>query len=583
MRNGAHAPVVGNTIAVSRAIMWLLLICVVASCARGKNSTDTESTPNLHETKRPNFLFIVADDLGYSDISRLGSEINTPNLDTIADNGILFTRFYAASMCAPTRAMLLTGVDHHRTGLGNMADLMSDNQLGQPGYEGYLNRRVATISEILRQSDYHTYMVGKWHLGHSQSQGPAARGFERSFILVDGGASHFADMNGATAFHPKATYREDGKVLTQLPEGFYSTRFYTDKLIEFIGSNLEDERPFFAYAAYTAPHWPLQAPDDIRGKYAGVYDKGYDYFRERRFKRMIELGLVPALASYPERSASAPLWDELTLQQQELAARRMEIYAAMIDDLDQNVGRLIDFLREKGQLENTVVVFLSDNGADGFSLEKAPGHIADHANSFDNSIENIGKQHSFSFTGPEWADVSEAPFRLYKTFTTEGGVRVPAAIWFPALSKNGGRVNGHNASVMDLVPTVLELAKVEHPAVAGDRSIFAPDGRSLVPMLAGVSASVRDEDDVIGFELAGRRAVIKGNWKILLIPPPAGHGEWELFDLATDPGEQVDLASAKPEKLAEMKVEWQNYKSAVELVLPPSGALRGRPPSGADE
>jgi arylsulfatase A-like enzyme len=552
----------------------LILLVLLGACSESTPTAKTKDpAPAQIKGKQPNILFIVADDLGFADISRLGSEIQTPNIDAIADNGILFTRFYAAPMCAPTRSMLLTGVDSHRVGLGNMAELLKDNQRGHPGYEGYLNDRVATLPELLKTSNYHTYMVGKWHLGYAHDQSPRARGFDRSFVLLDGGASHFEDMAGIDTHHTSARYREDGELLESLPQGFYSSRNYTDKLISHIRSNIGDGKPFFAYAAYTAPHWPVQAPDDVLEKYAGIYDAGYDHVRAERFKKTKELNLIPPESIYPERTASVPAWDSLQPEEKAIAARQMEVYAAMVDDLDTNIGRLMTFLRDQGELHNTVIVFLSDNGADAFSLTKAPEAISAHAKIFDNSLENIGRINSFEFIGPKWANVGEAPFRLFKTMPTEGGIRVPAAIWYPALEAHGGKINTGSATVMDLVPTVLELAGIEHPGQYQGKEVFELDGRSLVPILSGAQTAVRDKDDPIGIELAGRRTLIKGDWKILRIPKPAGTDKWELFDLSSDIGEQVNLAKKMPEKMAELILDWERYQSSVGLVLPTPGPL----------
>ncbi|KGE04572.1 arylsulfatase [Pseudohaliea rubra] len=550
----------------------MILLPLALATAAGGATQQAQKAGSRSPEQRPNFLFIVADDLGFTDISRLGSEIPTPQINAIADQGILFTRFYTSAMCSPTRAMLLTGVDHHRAGLGNMADLLSANQRGKPGYEGYLNDQVVTVPRLLKDAGYHTYMAGKWHLGMAETQTPTARGFERSFALMDGAASHFADMAGATTFHPRAIYREDGELVEALPADFYSTRFYTSRLIDYIDAGLDDGKPFFAYAAYTAPHWPLQAPDDVRDKYASRYDEGYDQLRKQRFARLKARGLLPEGAEDPGRTASVPPWQQLSAQDKALAARQMEVYAAMIDDLDANIGRLLAFLRERGQLRHTFVVFLSDNGADGFSLDRAPPHIADHAQHFDQSFDNIGRANSFTFVGARWADVSEAPFRLYKTMPSEGGIRSPAAIRYPMAGGPAGMINAHTTSVMDLAPTVLELAGVPHPGGEGADEPYAMDGRSLVPIIKGHQDAVRDAADTLGIELAGRRGIIKGHWKALHIPPPAGSGRWELFDLATDPGEQLDLAAQRPEKLAELIRDWDAYQADAGIVLPERGA-----------
>ncbi len=559
----------------SRAISTVLVVMgFLAACS-------TDAIDREYAESKLNVLFILADDLGFADVSMLGSEIQTPNIDSIAENGTLFTRFYASPICSPTRSMLLTGVDNHKNGLGNMAEVLADNQIGQPGYEGYLNEHVATLPALLQEANYHTYMAGKWHLGFMHDQSPRARGFERSFVLLNGSAGHFDDMAGVKIDRQTASYREDGELLDSLPKGFYSSRSYTDKLIAYIDSNLEDGRPFFAYAAYTAPHWPVQAPDDVIDKYAGVYDEGYDAVRAARYQRIKELGLIPQDATYPVRPDFVPGWDSLSTEQKSVAAREMEVYAAMVDDLDANIGRLLTYLEEAGELENTLVVFLSDNGSDSFSLEKAPPPIADFAKTLDNSVGNIGRRNSFSLIGPKWANVGEAPFRLYKAMTSEGGIRVAAAIQYPKSSR-ANNINTSIVSVMDLVPTVLELVGIDHPEQFNGKDVSSLDGKSIVPILAGDANQVRGEDDTIGIEIVGRRAMIKGDWKIVHLPEPAGKNAWELFNVKTDPGEQHDLAAIEPEKLKELMLAWDSYQDEVGIIVRAPGPFKIRPTPSPD-
>lgn len=557
-----------------RRVLPFCTVAVLVACT----DESVDNPVDIPVTKQPNVLFIVADDLGYTDIGSFGSEIETPNIDNLAAEGVRFSRFYAASMCAPTRAMLLTGADNHVTGMGNMAEFLSANQMGNPGYDGHLNRQVLTLPELLSENGYHTYMVGKWHLGYEYDQSPRARGFQRSMALLGGGASHWDDMGGTDIYHTKSSYREDGELLKELPQGFYSTHSYTDKLISYIESNREDGQPFFAYAAYTSPHWPLHAPDDVRDRYTGVYDEGYDSIRAKRYQSIKELGLIPEDVPYPVRPEFIAPWESLSDDEKTYAARAMEVYAAMVFDLDRNIGRLISYLEENHLMENTMVVFMSDNGSDAFSTETGPAAIRQFAAQHDNSLENMGKRNSFNFIGPKWAHVGEAPFRLYKMMATEGGIRVPAIISYPGLvsdktgsSHQQSRINASVASVTDLVPTVLDLAGIEFP---DEPNRIKPTGRSLVPILRGESALVRNENDVVGAELIGRRAIIKGDWKIINMPAPAGSGEWELFNLETDPGEQIDLAASMPEKLAELVADWDQYVIENGVILPPAGPLK---------
>ena len=310
-----------NVISLLPSVVVLL---TVSACSVPE-SNDTISLVSSYVDQRPNILLLVADDLGYSDIRPYGSEIPTPNIDHPAENGVTFSRFYVAPSCSPSRAMLMTGQDNHAAGLGNMAKTVADNQFGLPGYEGHLREDVPTIAERLSAVSYHTYMTGKWHLDLAQNQSAHARGFERSFSLLLGAASHFQDAVGPDAHRTQALYREDGGLVEVLPEGFFSTDFYTDRMIEYIDHNLEDGKPFFAYVAYTAPHWPLQLPANYLERHHGRYDQGYDRVRAKRFARIQRLGLAPAEMALPVRSADIAPWDSLDASARQSHARDMEL------------------------------------------------------------------------------------------------------------------------------------------------------------------------------------------------------------------------------------------------------------------
>ncbi|MEH6368459.1 MAG: sulfatase-like hydrolase/transferase, partial [Pseudomonas marincola] len=358
-------------------------------------------------SSQPNILLILADDLGYSDLGAFGGEINTPQLDTLAKANLQLTSMYAAPTCSPTRSMLMSGTDHHLAGLGTMAEALMPFQKGHPGYEGYLNQQVHSMPQLLQNGGYDTMMVGKWHLGLTPEQGPAARGFQQSFSMLEGGASHFKPRADEPSKIEQVHYVENGKAV-EVPDDFYSTDFYTDKLISYMKNTRKDGKPFFAYAAYTAPHWPLQAPDAYLDKYKGRYDKGYDSVRTARIEQMKKLGLLPAdfTAARPiPANPHLPGWEQLTPEQQQAEARKMEIYAAMVDNLDHNIGRLLDYLRESGQYDNTLIVFMSDNGAAG------ENHSQWYPNGkhTDNSLANLGRINSEVDYGVRWAEVSAAP------------------------------------------------------------------------------------------------------------------------------------------------------------------------------
>ncbi len=513
--------------------------------------------------KRPNFLVIVADDLGFSDLGAFGGEIATPHLDALALAGLRFTDFHTAPACSPTRAMLLTGTDHHIAGLGTLDEVATRSQRGKPGYEGYLNERVVTVTELLRESGYRTFMSGKWHLGMTLETSPHARGFERSFALLPGAANHYASSPKAGTGFPRQDmlYTEDD-AFTGLPDDFYTSDGFTDKLIAYLDERPQDDAPFFAYLAFSAPHWPLQAPDELIARYRGRYDAGPDALRAARLARLIELGLCPPdIVPHPVVARSKP-WDEMSDEERAISARTMEVYAAMVERVDWNVGRLVDHLKARGELDDTVILFLSDNGAEGALIEAVPvfgpmlmQFIAAH---YDNRLENIGRPNSYVWYGPRWAQAATAPSRLYKTHTAEGGIRVVAFLSGGGFARQG--ISHAFATAMDVAPTLLALAGVEHPGETWRGRKIAPmRGRSLLPYLGGEDDVVHTEATATGWELFGRCAIRRGSWKALLLPPPDGPGHWQLYDLSRDPGETDDRAGAEPERLAGLIADWERY------------------------
>ncbi|AZI37926.1 putative arylsulfatase [Caenibius tardaugens NBRC 16725] len=534
---------------------------------------------HAEEPAKPNFLIIVADDLGFSDIGAFGGEIATPNLDQLAASGTKLTAFHTAPTCSPTRSMLLSGTDNHRAGLGTMAELIAPNQKGKQGHEGYLRAEVAALPELLRAGGYRTLQSGKWHLGLAPEQDPHARGFQYSFTLLQGGHNHFGGSlvpgapNSTTNTAPtsfNATYRENGKLVTKLPDNFYSSDTFTTKLIEQLKTSKagkDGSKPFFAYLTYTAPHWPLQAPREEIGKYHGKYDAGYDVLRQQRLRRQIALGLLdPAVAAHETGSSQTP-WDKLSPEEQRLAARDMEIYAAMIDRLDQNVGRVIQTLKETGEYDNTVILFLSDNGAEGANIaqSKQLGILAAHT---DNRLENRGNANSFVAYGPGWAQAATAPSWLYKAYASEGGTRAVSFITGKAVGSKRPIANAF-LSVADVVPTFLDLAGIPAPKGTFDgRKVEPIRGKSWVSYLKGKARYVYSPRDAYGVELFGSRALRQGDWKVTDI----GDGQWKLFNIAKDPGETNDLSAQEPRRLAQLKNAWERYAQDVGVILP-EGAL----------
>ncbi len=521
------------------------------------------TAPAMAQEKRPNFLIIVADDLGYSDIGAFGGEIATPNLDRLALSGVRLTGFHTAPTCSPTRSMLLSGTDNHKAGLGTMAEMQAPNQIGKPGHEGYLRTDIAALPELLAAGGYRTLFSGKWHLGLTPAQDPHARGFQHSFALLQGAGNHFGRDISTEPKTGATTYREDGKTLSTLPVGYYSSDTFTTKLIDQIRATRNDT-PFFAYLAFTAPHWPLQAPAETIAKYHGRYDAGYDILRGERLKRQIALGLVPADAPQHalERAAS---WDSLSPDEQKTASRSMEIYAAMVDRMDQNVGRLIDALKASGEYENTVILFMADNGAEGIDLVHARNpRFRARAEAADNSLDNLGKDSSYISYGPGWAQAATTPSWLYKAFATEGGTRTTAFLSGPIVRKRGAVADDY-LNVMDVTPTLLDLAGVRPPQGNFEgRRVQPMMGTSWAPWLKGKAQGVHAANQSIGTELFGSRALRQGDWKIT----DPGDGIWRLFDIARDPGETVDLSDKEPMRKAELEKAWDAYAHHVGVVLP---------------
>ncbi|KIY53968.1 arylsulfatase [Fistulina hepatica ATCC 64428] len=539
----------------------------------------------MSPSKRPNFLIILADDLGFSDLGCFGSEISTPNLDSLAATGVRMTDFHTAAACSPTRSMLLSGTDSHIAGVGVMAELKAANlkRWDLPGHEGYLNHRVAALSELLQDGGYHTLLSGKWHLGMKGPNIPSARGFDRSFSLLPGCANHYGwepQFQSVVPFFQLISpmYVRDGEKVdipaqaAKDPKHFYSSDYYADTLIDYLDERPKD-KPFFAYLPFSAPHWPLQVDKKFRDKYRCMYDDGPEALRQKRLRRLIELGLAaPDVKPHDVIAPEESEWSKLSDEQRALSARAMETYAGMVENMDWNVGRVLDHLRHIGEADNTFVVFLSDNGAEGASLEALPvlGHdIMQVVQQFyDNSLENIGEYNSFVWYGPRWAQASTAPSRLYKMFSTEGGIRVPFILNYPPWTQGrGGMIIDAFATVMDIAPTILDLAHIEHPGKVGSfrgRKIEPMRGKSWSFFFRNVTSgmnAIHGNDDVpTGWELFGRAALRRGKWKIVFMPIPAhGKGEWELFDLSSDPGETNDLATQHPDILRDMLTLWDEY------------------------
>ena len=505
---------------------------------------------------RPNILVIVADDLGFSDLGAFGGEIDTPNLDALAISGLRLTGFHTEPACAPTRASLLTGSDSHRVGLGNMPESMATNQKGKRSYEGYLRADSATLAERLGVAGYRTLFSGKWHLGVAPDQDPHVRGFQHSFAMLDCCHNHFG-LNISPDRTKMFAYSRDGQTVTSLPASFHSSDYFADQLIEQMrrsASGSDRNKPFFGYLAFTAPHAPLQAPAETIAKYRGRYDMGYDVLRERRMRRQREMGLLDP-AVQPHKPVDTVPWTSLTTPEKAVSARKMEVYAAMVDRLDKAVGRVIAELKANGTYNDTLIFFLSDNGAEARDvpipdMKPVP-------------LEELGGPKSYVNYGAGWAQAGTGPMWRFKTFATEGGIRTPAFVSGP-LVRRQGQIDGAYTNARDIVPTVLDIVHQQAtPGQIAGRTVQPIDGLSWSHFLE-TGGLVYPANTTVGTELFGSRALRQGDWKITDI----SDAKWHLFNIARDPGETHDLSAEEPARKEAMIKAWNDYAREVGVVMP---------------
>jgi arylsulfatase A-like enzyme len=524
---------------------------------------------------RPNFLVILADDLGYSDLGCYGGEIRTPHLDALATRGLRFTRAYNSSRCCPSRASLLTGLYPHQAGIGRFTGNGT-----RPGYEGRLTDRCVTLAEVLRPAGYSTYACGKWHVN---TPGPTERGFDGFYGFVEGYA--------VDSWNPAAMIRlpDDQPARTYGKGGYYATDAITDHALDFLRIARDRDRPWLLYLAYQAPHFPIQAPCDLSASYLETYRQGWDVIREKRLAKMKRLGIIPRETDLPPRGpigdpavalrngsmtpdGDTPAWDTLEADRRADLAHRMAAYAAMVEMLDRNVGRLVGDLRENGEIDNTLIFFLSDNGACaewetfGFDLDPAdhmknpPGRginigTPDKPNVLHRGADlaGMGGPGSLFSYGSAWANVSNTPLSLYKHFAHEGGIRTPMIVHWPKRVAGAGSILPHVSHIMDIMPTCVELASATYPETRDGKRILPMEGRSLMPAIGGKAPAVR----TLVFEHEHHAAIMEGDWKLVgkevvegerVKPAPA----WSLYDLANDPCERADLSGQEPERAARM-------------------------------
>jgi arylsulfatase/uncharacterized sulfatase len=517
-------------------------------------------------TARRNIVVLLADDLGFTDLGSFGSEIATPHLDELARRGTRFSNFHVSASCSPTRAMLLTGVDNHRNGVGNMRETIPREHAGRPGYLSVLDTNVVTIATLLRDGGYRTYASGKWHVGKEPHNLPPARGFDRSIVQGDSGSDNWVPQQRYLPHSAGVDWFEDGKP-AKMPAEYYSSQYFVDRAIEFIDSGAGSGKPFFAYIAFQANHVPLQAPREFIDKYGGRYDQGWTALRRARRDRAAELGLIPRDAPMTTMHTTGD-WDSLSAKDKRYQARRMEVYAAMAEAMDHHVGRLVAHLKKAGEFDNTVFVFLSDNGPEGSDYREAQLWLRTQ---YSQDIDRLGDKGGYAIMGPGWASAAAAPLDTFKFYAGEGGIRVPLIVaGVPGMAS--GRVHAGLTHVTDIVPTLLEVAQLPRPGASYQgRPVEPPAGRSLLPVLMDPEQRVRAADEVLGFELSGNRALFKGDLKLVSNLPPIGDGQWHLYDLRTDPGETRDLRQQMPEAFRAMQADYEAWAAAHGVLPMPPG------------
>ena len=550
----------------------------------------TEGAEDQSESQPPNILLIVGDDIGFGDLGISGSVTKTPNLDRLAQQGVTFTSFHASPVCSVTRAMLLTGNDPIDVGLGAFDYALYPPAKGKLGYESYLTRTTATIAELLRDAGYRTCMVGKWHLGgtHQGGEGPHKWGFDRSYAIYTGGSNHWNQGVFHVDTHdpavvamvkagkvPKEPFYEDGKEVDR-PLGIYSDDLYTSKMLKYLEEGRESGKPFFAYVAYTTAHAPLQAPDFLIDKYYEHYLKlGFEGVKHARFDSQKALGIIPENAVFPERSKNRLLraWSSLSDEEKRRQARCMATYSAMMESQDYHIGLVLNYLRETGQLDNTLIVYQSDNGPEGLDERgelSNPMSTEWIRSNFSQEFDHIGRGDAFAFIGTDWADASTGGLQWWKWFIGEGGIRVPLLVVPPQniSSARAGQMTREFASVKDVPMTILDFAGVEHPQHEyKGRKTVPPSGVSMRGFLEGRVERPRTDEQWVAFELFGNSYVIAGDYKAIRVRTGMyGDGKWHLYDIKNDPGEIRPLDQEMPDSLERLVATYEQYAKAKGVV-----------------
>ena len=548
-----------------RVLAGVVGAAISVVCHLAAHAGQAASTPGA-AGQRPNIVVLVADDWGFSDLGAFGGEISTPHLDALARRGMRFSNFHVAASCSPTRSMLLTGVDNHRNGVGNLREAMPTDHLGKPGYQGSLNHNVVTVASLLQDSGYRTYIAGKWNVGSEPYNLPNRRGFDKSIVQGDTGSDNWEPQKQYLPHLPQVYWFEDGQA-AKMPAEFYSSEYFVDRMLGYIDADTRKQQPFFAYVGFQANHVPVQAPQSFIDKYKGRYREGWTVLREQRLAKAIALGLVPASTRLTTMSTTSD-WNALSTKDRLHMERQMEVYAAMAESMDFHVGRLVNHLKATGQYDNTVFVFMSDNGAEGSDYHEAQPWLVFN---YKQDTETLGAKGTYGIPGPGWASASASPLYTYKFWSGEGGIRTPMLISGPPV-RQSNQVQHALTHVTDIAPTLLELAQIKPPGLSYQGASVEPlTGRSLLPLLQGSATAVRGNDQPLGYELSGNAALFKGSLKLVRNMPPLGDGQWHLYDLSADPGETLDLKDRLPQDFQSMQADYASYEKANQVLPMPEG------------
>jgi len=513
---------------------------------------------------KPNIVLILVDDSGLMDFGAYGGEANTPNIDRLANDGIMFTNMHASPVCAPSRAMLLTGTDSHLAGVANLPEFLSKEYQSKEGYEGVLNDRVKTIATRLKEANYNTYATGKWHLGHDYKTLPSKRGFDRTFILGGSGASNYkSSTSGYLPMKPKAHWYADGNEV-ELPEDFYSSKTYIDKTIEFHETEQNKNNPFFSYIAFQAIHTPVQAPKEFVDKYRDVYKKGWNQLRKDRFEKAKKLGYIPQDAKFVDPFPQFKKWDELSDEKKDYYSTTMAVVAGMLEAMDYHIGRYVDYLTQSGVMDNTVFIITSDNGNEGGDYTIGTPWAFTHG--YHQNFDEKGGNGYFGWIGPENANALSSPFSYFKYYTGEGGLRVPFIISGKNLPRS--QRSEEFCFFTDIAPTIYDLVGLSTSAKDG----FAPiTGKSMLPHIKDSSQPIYNSDEGQGLEAANSSAYFLNGYKIVKNNIPLGDNQWYMYNIKNDPSETTDIAGQNQELFQKMLARYEEYERSVGVVKMPEG------------